>query len=269
MASDSMLPSTGSRRSGVVGSWGTPGRGVERVCYLVATLLVLSGLFHLGVFAVDNRPWEGPLSWRKPTTFGLSFGMTLATVTWVTSHLRMSDRLRGVLLGVFAVDCVLEVTGITLQAWRDVPSHFNTTTPFDSTVAFSLAFGGAVLVGVLGTFAVTAFRGRIDGPPSMRLALGAGFAFLVAGLLAGVAMIVRGTTLVKSGHPTEGYDTAGFLKLFHAVTLHAVLVLPLIAWWLERRGVGDETRRTRIVAGVTAAYVLAALGVFVWSVSAV
>jgi hypothetical protein len=269
MALDSPAPASRDLTGAALRSWRTSGRGVERACYLVAAVLVLSGLFHLGVFAVDDRPWEGPLSWRKPTTFGLSFGTTLATVTWVTGHLRMRDRLRGVLLGVFAADCVLEVAGITLQAWRDVPSHFDTETPFDSTVAFSLAFGGAVLVVVLGTFAVTAFRGRVNGPPSMRLALRAGFAFLVAGLLAGVAMIVRGTTLVNSGHRTEGYDTAGFLKLFHGVTLHAVLVLPLVAWWLERRGVGDETRRTRIVAGVTGAYVLAALVVLVWSIGRV
>ena len=246
-----------------------PPRGVERACYLVAGVLVLSGLVHLGVFVVGDRPWDGPLSWRKPATFGLSFGTTLATITWVTSHLRIGGRARAAMLGIFAADCILEVTGITVQAWRDVPSHFNTETPFDATVAFSLAFGGAVLVAVLGAFAVVAFRGRVDGPPSMRLALRAGFAFLVAGLLAGMAMIVRGTTLVNTGHRTEGYDTAGFLKLFHGVTLHAILVLPLLAWWLGRRDAADEAGRTRVVAAVTTAYAVATIGVLVWSVARV
>ena len=32
------------------------------------------------------------------------------------------------LLTVFAADCILEVAGITVQAWRDQPSHLNTTT---------------------------------------------------------------------------------------------------------------------------------------------
>jgi hypothetical protein len=42
-----------------------------RAWYSIAGLLVLSGLFHLLVYAVDGGPWEGPVSWRKPVTFGL------------------------------------------------------------------------------------------------------------------------------------------------------------------------------------------------------
>ncbi|HWS38555.1 MAG TPA: hypothetical protein VN408_38175 [Actinoplanes sp.] len=52
--------------------------------------------------------------------------------------------------------CVVEVCGITLQAWRGVPSHFDTETPFDRVVAMTLAAGGAVLVVTLGMFALHA-----------------------------------------------------------------------------------------------------------------
>ncbi len=240
-------------------------RSVERACYLISVALIIAGLLHLGVFAVSDRPWDGPLSWRKPATFGLSFGLTLISITWVSSYLRLNGRTRAVLLGVFAVDCVLEVAGITVQAWRDVPSHLNTETPFDAVIAFGLAMGGGVLVVVLGVMAWTAFMGRIEGPDSMRLALRAGFALLVAGLLAGVVMIVRGTILVRTVGPATGYDQAGFLKAFHGVTLHAVLVLPLIAWWLGHRGIGDERRRTLMVAAVSTGYVVAAAAVLVGS----
>jgi hypothetical protein len=70
----------------------------------------------------------------------------------------------GVLLAVFAVDCVVEVSGITLQAWRRVPSHFNRETTFDSVVSTMLAAGGGVLVVVLVVFAVKAFRGNTELP---------------------------------------------------------------------------------------------------------
>lgn len=236
-------------------------RPVERVSYAVAAVLVASGLFHLVVAALDPRPWEGPLSWRKAVTFGLSFGLTLASVTWVSRSLRLGDRVRAGLLGVFAADCVVEVTGITVQAWRHVPSHFNTETPFDTVVAMSLAVGGGVLIVVLGTLAVTAFRGRIDGPASVRLALRAGFALLLAGLAAGAAMIARGETLIKDGQRQAAYDTAGFLKGFHAVTLHGVLVLPALAW-LASRTRWPERTRTRVVWLGIAAYVVAAIVVF-------
>jgi hypothetical protein len=239
-------------------------RSLERACYLVGAVLIASGLIHLGVAVVDPRPWFGPLSWRKPVTFGLSFGTVLISIVWVSSYLRLSPRARAWLLGVFAADCVVEVTGITVQAWRHVPSHFNTETPFDSVIAFSLAAGGAVLIIVLGSLALTAFRGRIDGPASMRLALRAGFGLLLAGLAAGVAMIVRGETLIRAGHRAAAYDTAGYLKWFHAVTLHAVLVLPALAWLLARTD-RREAGRVRIVAVAVLGYVLVAAGTLVVS----
>ena len=58
---------------------------VEQACYLIGAALIISGLFHLGVFAVRGGPWQGPVSWRKPATFGLSFGISLISVTWVAS----------------------------------------------------------------------------------------------------------------------------------------------------------------------------------------
>lgn len=223
---------------------------------VVGAVLIASGLVHLVVLLVTHGTWLGPVSYRKPMTFGLSFGATLLAVGWVADRLVLRPRTRAWLLGVFAVDCVVEVTGITVQAWRQVPSHFNTSTPFDRAVAMSLAVGGAVLVIVLGTLAVTAFRGRVAAGPDLRLALRAGFAFLLVGLAAGVVMIARGTVLVRTGHAQEAYDTGGFLKPVHFVTLHAILVLPAIAVLLTRMG-WDESRRFRAVRGATWLYAAA------------
>ncbi|MGW0585311.1 hypothetical protein ACWD25_57755, partial [Streptomyces sp. NPDC002920] len=154
-------------------------RPAERLCQVTGLLLVLSGLAHLVVFAVDGGPWDGPVSWRKPVTFGLSFGLTLIAITWVTSYLRIGARLRTVLLVVFAADCVVEVGGITLQAWRRVPSHLNMETPFDTAVSMTLAVGGGVLVVLLTVFAVASFRHRPAGPAGMALAVRSGFAVLL------------------------------------------------------------------------------------------
>jgi len=231
-----------------------------RVLLTVSALLVASGLFHLLVFAIDDRPWAGPVSWRKPFTFGVSFGVTLASVVWVTSYLRMAERSRALLLAVFAADCVVEVAGITLQAWRGVPSHLNRSTPADTVVAVTLAVGGAVLIVVLGVFAVLAIRGRTDAAPSMRLALRAGFALLVAGLLAGAAMIAVGTTAMNTGTAAHAYEVTGFLKHFHGVTLHAVLVLPALAWLLARTS-WEESRRVRVVAAAVVGYLAVAAAV--------
>jgi hypothetical protein len=235
-------------------------RRIEQICYLVGAVLLLSGLFHLGVFAARGGPWEGPVSWRKPTTFGLSFGATLLTITWVASYLTLSDRARTWLLGIFAADCVLEVAGITVQAWRRVPSHFNNETALNTVVAMSLAVGGAVLIATLGALAVTALRGRIRATSDLKLALQAGFALLMSGLAVGAAMIAKGEILIHSGKRRAAYNTAGSLKWVHGVTLHAIIVLPALALGLAYLG-WAEHRRTGAVKLATAGYVVATLAV--------
>ncbi|MFF4651725.1 hypothetical protein [Streptomyces sp. NPDC001380] len=257
-----LAPAARPAASGAVGRAWAQARRTERACLVLAAVLAASGLFHLAVLAVDGGPWEGPVSWRKPATFGLSFGLTLAAVARVSAPLRLGVRLRTVLLGVLAADSLVEVGGITLQAWRRVPSHVDMETPFDSAVSMTLAVGGAVLVGVLGALAVPALRGRADAPPDMRLALRAGFASLLIGLVSGAVMIARGVVLVRAGHQQEAYHAVGFLKPVHGVALHGVLVLPALARLLAAAG-WDTARRTRAVAAASAGYgvlLAAALG---------
>ncbi|MQY08121.1 hypothetical protein [Actinomadura macrotermitis] len=232
-------------------------RRVEAVCHVIGALLLVSGLFHLAVFAVDGGPWEGPVSWRKAVTFGLSFGLTLITIAWVSSFLPLGDRARTWILGVFAGACVTETALITLQAWRRVPSHFNMETTFDTAVSRVLAAGGVVLIVTLVLLAIASFRANPDVAPSMRLALRAGFVALMGALLSGAAMIARGVTEVQTGHQEAAYRVAGALKPAHAVTMHAVLVLPALAWLLARTA-RPEAGRVRVVALATAAYALAA-----------
>ena len=224
--------------------------GVDGWCLAIAGVLVLSGAFHLLVFAADDRPWAGPVSWRKPITFGEAFGITLATVTWVSRPLAMSRRRRAVLLRIFAADSVVEVAGITLQAWRGVPSHLNTSTPSDAAVATVLAAGGAVLVIVLGTFAACALTRPVRAARDRALAIRAGWLFLVAGLLSGAAMIAVGTVAKRTGTLAHAYAVTGFLKGFHGLTIHALLTLPALAWALERLNVSPGRRHRAVAAAI-------------------
>ncbi|RVU16088.1 hypothetical protein EOT10_37545 [Streptomyces antnestii] len=239
-------------------------RPSERLCYATGAVLTLSGLVHLLVFAVDGGPWDGPVSWRKPVTFGVSFGLTLIALTWVTSYLRIGGRTRSVLLVVFAADCVLEVGGITLQAWRRVPSHLNMESGFDTAVSMSLAVGGGILVVVLSVFAVASFRRRPSGPTGMPLALRAGFAILIVALASGAAMIARGVILTKTGHQEAAYHSTAPLKPLHGVSLHAVLVLPALAWLMSRTAWSGGTRISVMRAAV-ACYAAAVVAAGIWA----
>ncbi len=134
---------------------------VERATYMVGALLIVSGITHLAILLISGGSWEGPLSLRKPTTFGLSFGLTLVNVTLIVSFLSVRDRTRSLLLGIFAAACVLETFLVSLQAWRAVPSHFNVETPFDAAVAQALAAGGFTLVAVIVVLTVMVLRPHV------------------------------------------------------------------------------------------------------------
>lgn len=233
---------------------------VRRVSYLVSALLVASGLIHLGILLATHGSWYGPVSWRKPMTFGLSFGLTLATITWLTSYVRV----RAWLLGAFAAACVLEVALITVQAWRRTPSHFNLSTPFDGVIARTLAAGGAVLVGVIVVLTAMAFRRQPETAASMRLAIRAGLVILDVAMLSGAVMIVIGMTRVFGGDQQGAYAAGAQLKPLHGATMHAVLVLPLLAAVLARLR-WAERRRVRVVWAAIGLYVVAAVAFSLWA----
>jgi hypothetical protein len=231
----------------------TESAGVERIAYVVGTLLFVSGLFHLGVLIVSGTSWEGPLSYRKAATFGLSFGLTLVTVAWATSFIEVRPRRRGILLGLLVAAGIVETSLVTMQVWRGVPSHFNFETGFDTAVSMTLAAGGGVIL--LSVLGFTAAAARTTGSPSMVLALRFGFVVLLGALAVGAVMIAQGVSLARGGEPQLAYATAGALKPLHAVTMHAILVLPGLAWLL-RYTPWSEHRQLRLVRVAVAAYTL-------------
>lgn len=242
------------------------GLRIERVALVLAAVLFTSGLVHLGVLIAAGGSWLGPLSMRKAVTFGLSFGLTLASVVWATTFLSMGRRARRALITAFTAACVVEVTLVSMQAWRHVPSHFNFETGFDAAVSTTLAVGGGVIVATAIGWTVAAFRTVAPAPPSVRLAVKFGFvAFLIA-LGVGAAMIATGTTAARTGSAEVAYTTAGALKPAHAVAMHAILVVPGLAWLLTFTP-WTERVRTRIVASAVVAYLALIVVVLLESVT--
>jgi len=227
----------------------------ERIAFVVGGLLIISGLAHLVVLVVSGGSWSGPLSWRKPTTFGVSFGLTLITITWVSRFLDLRQRTRIVLIAAFTAACTSETLLVTLQTWRGRPSHFNMETPFDALIARALAAGGLVLVVVIVLLTIAAFRSRPSPDSSLLVAVRAGFVALVGAQLVGVAMIATGMQLVLRGDPQAAYASGGFLKPTHAVLMHGILLLPLLAWFLSLVDWAEERRRAALFAA-TACYAL-------------
>ena len=230
-------------------------RAIERAAYWTGGLLILSGVIHLAMLVTSGGTWAGPLSLRKPATFGLSFGLTLINVTLIASFVPLKDRSRTLLVGLFTAACVLETFLVSLQTWRGVPSHFNVETPLDAAIAQTLALGGFTLVAIIIVLTVIVFRRGQLLPLPFRRAIQAGFVALVGAQVAGGAMIATGMRLVFGGDPQSAYATGGWLKPVHGVLMHGILVLPLIAW-LMAKSHWDERRHMRGVHAAIAVYAL-------------
>jgi hypothetical protein len=197
---------------------------------------VASGLFHVVVWLVSGAPsLEGPVSWRKPIEFGLSGGVTAITLAWVLGRLPRSSIVDW-MIAIGVSFFVPETIFIDLQQWRGVPSHFNDRTPFDAAIFNAMAVGIGV-VGLAILLATVRSLGRVNAAPATALAIRLGLLFLLIGQVLGGLIIAN---YFSTDVPIENASivgAAGQLKVPHALALHGVQVLAILAVILERTGV--------------------------------
>lgn len=221
----------------------TPVQPYQRLGYVCGLALLLSGVAHGVVYLVVGGPWEGPISWRKPIVFGLSFGITVLTLTWFLTFLRPRHAVGWVVSTVLSLAAVGEVFLITMQKWRGVPSHFNDDTAFD-TMVFSLMGLLVALVGLAIVYITLRSFFAIHAPPSLAWAIRLGLVLMLVSQAVGAQMIAEGGNT---------FGAAGALKVPHAFTLHAAQVLPALALMLSQSDF-SELRRVRVVVLAAAGY---------------
>lgn len=218
------------------------------------TVLALIGL------AIDPREITGVPAWLKPLKFALSAGVYAVSLAWVLRFLNGRDVLRRRVAMVSAVVLVLEVALIALQAARGVTSHFNDARPLDGAI-FSAMGLGITTLWVCQLVVAGALLRQPTGPDaalSWSLRLG----MLVTALGAGVGWLMvahKGHTVGAldggPGAPLTNWSLAhGDLRASHALGLHALQVIPLVAWALGRvRGL-SAGQRARLTVTFALAY---------------
>lgn len=223
----------------------------QRAAAGVGLALVAVGLLQGLLWLLLGGSAEGPLSWRKPVTFGISFGITTLTLAWVSSHLALPRRWVTASLVVVAAANTCEVTWVTLQHARGVPSHFNQETSLDGALFIANGVAIAATVAVIAVYTVCSFV-RPSAPPALALGLRVGLLLLLVSMATGVWMILREMAF---GLPPTQVAPGGSVKALHAVGMHGLQVVAVLAWVLSSVAV-PEASRVRLVATAAAGYVL-------------
>jgi len=240
-------------------------------------LLVLTGV--MGALAVvtaagiflDPRVLTGAPIWVKPFKFAVSLGIYGLTIAWMLSVLPRRSRVGEWAAVVIVAVAVIEEAIIVLQAARGTTSHYNEATPFDAALWKAMGLSIMMLFVSHLIIAVAALRQRIqDRTIAYGMRLGLGLSLL--GMLAAVPMVIpRGEPEIDGvagahsvGVPDGGpgllflgwSTTGGDLRIGHFFGLHALQVLPLLAFLLTRTGLADRVRARLLLVGGAAYGVL-------------
>lgn len=250
-------------------------------------MLVLAGAMAVAMvgsaigIVVDDRVLLGSPIWLKPFKFAVSMALYGLAWSWLYSLLTRGRRLASAVSTLVVACLVVEYVVIVAQVVRGRPSHFNVSTPLDSTLW--AVMGVSIVVLWLGTFVLTAQVLRAGvADPGVRAGIrvgavialvGLALGFLMtsptgaqlAGMQAGIAPTAIGAHTVGlpdggPGMPLTGWSTVGGdLRIPHFVGMHALQLLPLVAMGLGLLGarggrLADPATRRRVVLVLGSGY---------------
>src|SRR5258706_510683 len=99
---------------------------------VVVNLLVLVAAL-IGII-VDPRIITGVPAWVKPSKFAISISVYSLTLLWFMSFIKGHKRLVAAAGNSIAIALSVEMALILTQVIRGTTSHFNISTPFDTTL---------------------------------------------------------------------------------------------------------------------------------------
>lgn len=209
--------------------------------------LVVVGVAAVGLIT-DPRLVTGAPAWLKPLKFAVSISVYCATLAWLLTLVQGWHRLVRVVAWATGLSLALELGLIVFQAVRGQASHYNISTPFDMVV---LRFLAAPLPAIYTAAVVTAVllirQRRV--PPVLASGIRGGLLVCLLGMAQGTLMIFNSANSgpgMFGAHTVGGLDGGpglpltdwstqhGDLRVAHFVGLHALQVLPLLAWLLQR-----------------------------------
>jgi hypothetical protein len=244
---------------------------------LSGIMTVLTVVAFVGLF-VDDRIVTGAPVWLKVFKFAVSFAIYGVSIAWTLTVLPRRGRAMERAAVVIAAAAAIEVGIITFQAMRGRMSHFNQATLFDAVLWQTM--GATVMVLWFAQLFITVAATRRPIPDrTAAQGIRLGLAVSLLGMLVAVPMTLPFQSVSDAitgahsvgvadggpGLPLIGWSVdGGDLRIGHFAGLHALQVLPLLAWALTRLdGLGvrlGETTRVRLLGVAGAAYAAFTLG---------
>lgn len=214
----------------------------------LGALMVLAGLhFILAVLCAVALRVDVPLVGGvhpalKPLKFAISVGLLLASVAIVLRAMDAPALARVAIAWTLGLTMIVEMVAIVAQALRGRASHFNTSTPLDAALWYTM--GSAIVVALLSlvALAILASVRPLAFHPLVAAAVRVGLWLLLLVAVSGFAMGGRGSHSVG----------AGDLRVPHFFAVHALQALPLFALLLLQLPFGSRVRWVMLVAGAVA-----------------
>ncbi len=205
--------------------------------YYFGWVCLAGALVCAGLTQLIRTQVMGVNAWVKPLKFFSSISLFVWTLDWYLGYLGPRPAVTiytWVVVGALS----FELLCIAGQAARGQRSHFNTSSPFG--IALAVAMGVAIVTMTLWTayIGLVFSQAPLPGlPPAYAWAIRLGIGLFVIFALQGGLMVSRGGHTMGGpdggpGLPTLGWSTRhGDLRVAHFVGMHALQVLPLLAWY--------------------------------------
>jgi hypothetical protein len=247
-----------------------------RFLLVLAALTTLAALAATLLAVVDPQQVTGVDRWVKPWKFSVSITVYVLTLAWMTRLVRRHRRTAVGAAFVGAAVMVVELAVIIAQAARGRASHFNTQTPLDAKLFFLM--GQMIVLAWLATLvlAIVLLRERMAGAglaTGVRWGIGVTLIGMMSAFLmveplnrwaearaGGPPSLLAGSHTIGAldggpGLPLLGWSTvAGDLRIGHFVGLHALQLLPLLGWLLDRSPRWTDHQRRGLVRVAGAAW---------------
>lgn len=211
-------------------------------------LLAYVGLAHfvlfvifLILFFIDSRTVLGINPWIKPMKFALSITIYAWTVGWFLEYLSNYPRSGRIIAWGVALTMIAEIVCITIQSARGVSSHFNGQTAFDANIYYIMGVAIVINTMVLVWLTILFFVGKTNLSPTYLLSIRAAlllflFSSAIGGMMVGQNAHSIGVADGGAGLPFVNWSTeGGDLRIAHFIGIHSLQILPLFAYFTEKK----------------------------------